>query len=244
MTAAWQTTWEQAIERQRLALVAIVAGLFAMLRIADGDVPERTLPRLRRLAYRILQPAESACRRLIYAAARDLKVTRKAVSPKGQAKRGRQVRPSSSAAKPRAPRLAFPLFDRRKSFSPRKAPRLRAKAPRIAYLGHDPTVAAMRAYYAPPPPAPPAPVDDGLVDARRLTRRLLALQAALGNLPAHAKRLARWRARPVEARRPRAFWPFRPGAPPGHRATPRDEVDYVLRECDWLASKALKLDTS
>ena len=90
-----------------------------------------------------------------------------------------------------------------------------------------------------PPPAPPPvvedKVDDGMVDATNLIRRFLAVVDALQDIPRHAMRLARWRARPVEERHPPRSSPLRTGRPPGFRQRPKHEVDEILKECDWLA---------
>jgi hypothetical protein len=81
--------------------------------------------------------------------------------------------------------------------------------------------------------------DDGMVDARRLGRRLWAAKLALDNLPRQARRLKRWQARRARMAHPKFTSPLRPGLPPGHRKAPRDEVDRVLRECHALARAAL-----
>jgi hypothetical protein len=73
--------WDRAIERNSEALKAIVATLFAML----GDAAAARLPReLHRAALRVLRPAESALRRLIVIAARDLKAEPAPARPKPQ----------------------------------------------------------------------------------------------------------------------------------------------------------------
>ena len=66
--------WARAIERNSEALKGIVAALFAMLGL-DGDVTVARLPHsVHRAVLRVLQPAESALRRLIVIAARGLVV--------------------------------------------------------------------------------------------------------------------------------------------------------------------------
>jgi hypothetical protein len=117
----------------------------------------------------------------------------------------------------------------------------------------------MRGYSAPfslpPPPSPNDPVN-----AARLGLRLAALAAALDDLPAHARRFARWRARRDAAGaqdaqnresrnlphgRPRRLWPLRPGRPPGWRRRPEHEVHEVLNTAHGLAFWALERpDTS
>jgi hypothetical protein len=77
-----------------------------------------------------------------------------------------------------------------------------------------------------------------MTDATRLCRRLQALQAALRDVPAQARRLARWLAR-GEKLRQSGRWarvsPLRSGRPPGHRARNRHPVDEVLKDCHELA---------
>src|SRR5690606_28266510 len=82
------------------------------------------------------------------------------------------------------------------------------------------------------PRQPPMPDDP--VDATRLALRLRAVAKALDDLPAHANRFARWRARRDAARKEQAqrapshqrgvtrrVWPLRPGRPPGWHAAGR-----------------------
>ena len=88
-------------------------------------------------------------------------------------------------------------------------------------------------------------VDDGTVNAGHLIRRLLAITDALQDIPRQAMRLARWRASPIEERRPERWSPLRPGRPPGFRQRAKHEVDEILKECHWLARNAQpQLDTS
>ncbi len=97
-----------------------------------------------------------------------------------------------------------------------------------------------------PPFRPPPPVDDGMVSAHPVCRRLYALQAALGDVPRQAQRLMRWQARREQIRtlRPIFATPLRPGVPPGYRRKPVNEVDHVLKECHALACDAIRTDTS
>jgi hypothetical protein len=87
-------------------------------------------------------------------------------------------------------------------------------------------------------------IDDGMVGAERLGRRLAAIKMALENLPRQVKRLKRWQARRDSMRSPKFRSALRPGLPPGHRKAPGHEVDAVLRECHALAGDALKEDSS
>ncbi len=111
------------------------------------------------------------------------------------------------------------------------------------------------------------------VDATRLTMRLQAIGRALDDLPRHAMRFARWRARLDAATRdlrhafgeqdirhhdagalsaslqpawlPRRLSPLRPGRPPGGQRKPTHEVHAVLADLQHFAQLALqRTDTS
>jgi hypothetical protein len=43
---------------------------------------------------------------------------------------------------------------------------------------------------------------------------------------------------------PKFTSPLRPGPPPGHRRKPKDEIDFVLKECHALARDVLGEDSS
>ena len=237
--------WAFAIERHREPLLRIVVGLFAMIGLTEGGAVERLSKPLYRLVLGILRPAESAVRRLIIVAARDIVVepSPKRAFPawrviagkgKGQGKRG----------------VSFKLFDPRKDFDGGKGRGRRRKGPRVEPRIHvfdfDPRIPLfLRQQPAPaaPPPAP-APEKDDTVNAGPLCRRLFAIIGALEDLPRQAKRLARWQARPVEERRPQLTTPLRIGRPPGFRKRQAHEVDEILAECHWLARNVPQLDTS
>lgn len=213
-------SWTGAIERNREALLRIVAALFALAGLAnDGTMPRH----LRNYLRRILRPAESAVRRLIVLAARGLTIELGPLRPvvPGTALKSRCVKPDTKGGA-----CAFPILDSLKDFRPRR--RYSRWIPRVTWLG-----------LTEPRPLPPAPGPDDPVDARRLVRRLGALKAVLDDLDRHARRLARWQARrdcaPADARR---FVVLRPGFPPGRRKRPVHEVDEVLRECQRLVLMA------
>jgi hypothetical protein len=212
--------WARAIERNRDALTAIVASLFAMNDIATATRIPHTL---HRAVLRILMPAEAAVRRLIVIAARGLVVT---LPPSRPAPQGPVKRGSSSG------RASFRLTDRRKHFDlkPRRSgPRV---VPRIHVYPYDTLV-----------PQPKAPGSSD-IDATRLCRRLQAIKLALDDLPRQARRLARWRRRREKLPGPKFTSPLRPGPAPGKRKKPAHEVDHVLADCHWLAWEAMRLDTS
>ena len=193
--------WNFAIERHRVPLLGIVLALFAELGLTGDGSAERLSRPVYRYALRQLRKAESAVRRLIYVAARNIVIEPGEVRPS----RPRQ-KPSAKAkadgeakveARPKRKRgFLFKLFD-----PPKRLKRLfgrRRKRPKV-----EPHVYSLEAFLRrPPPPAAPAPVeevkiDDGMVDATKLIRRFLALTDALQDIPRQAMRLARWQARPV-----------------------------------------------
>jgi hypothetical protein len=226
--------WQSVVERNREALLRIIAVLIAMA--GPDDERTATLPRhLRNCINRILRPAESAVRRLIVIAARGIEV---AVRPSSE----RKGSPTTSVIlgfNPRThsvgPELIskatnFPLLDPRKRFDFVPRPRRAKTFPRITCIGlSEPT----------PIPDDWLPSPDDEMDAAPVYRRLTALKHALEDLDKQAKRLARWRARRDRGmlRSPR-FSPMRPGWPPGHRKRPSHEVDEILRDLDSLARTA------
>jgi len=168
--------WELAIGRNRAALLRIVAVLFIHAGLDEGGA-ETLSRRAWRAILAVLRPAESALRRLIVAAARDIAVEPPAcpaarppsaierlqaagllvIGPAvdlGLARAWSEPPAATSAARPHLP--AFPLADRPKRFD---------LAPR------------------PFPPSGIAPADgDEPVDAAPLCRRLQALKRAPGAL--------------------------------------------------------------
>jgi hypothetical protein len=226
--------WARAIERNSEALNGIVAALFAMLGLAGTGTAARLPRSVHSAVLRLLQPAESAVRRLVVIAARGLvvKLAPSRPVPAGPIGRGGNSRPS------------FQLFDPRKNFEALRqhSQTIARFAPRIHVFASDPRVAALWA--ARPPVADPAPPPDGLVGAERLSRRLQALKFALEDLPRQARRLARWRVRREKAKSLKFRSPLRPGHPPGYRRKPVHEVDEVLIECHELACDAMRPDTS
>jgi hypothetical protein len=239
--------WGPAIERNRDALLRIVAVLFAYAGLDEGgadEVPRRVWRRILRL----LRPAEAAARRLIVIAARGIEVK----PPKPRPERAptgierlqaagvlifREVnlglarvwQPQSPAvpakSPPRVP--AFPLTDPPRRFDKR------------GWDGHRPF----------PQDGFELADPDEEVSARHLCRRILSLKAALDDLPRHAKRLARREARlnrasgSVQSSNRRRT--LRLGHPPGYRRQACHAVDDVLRECHSLTVSVLKIpDTS
>ena len=225
--------WAAATARNRDALLAIVAALFAMLGLPEGAA-ERIPQAVYRAVLRILTPAESAARRLIVIAARGLVVK---VLPSRPMPKGRIIGKGGKAR-----RVSFQLFDPLRRFSFEPPVRYTKTPPRVWCFGGDPRVAALP-MFQPPEPAP-APAALAGVDGDGLGRRLQALKAALDDLPRQARRLARWRVRRQAAPRSARVSPIRIGRPPGHRRKPDHDVDFVLAECHGLAWDIVQSDTS
>lgn len=227
--------WADAIDRNRQALTAILAALFAMLGFHGGAALRRIPRSVHRAVLRVLRPAESAARRLIVIAARGL------VAKSGPA---RPMPAGHTIGWGGGARPIFQIIDPRKRFMfGRRRTGVRL-IPRVSMLMSDRDPHLVPFWSTPEPPADPAPPpDDGQIDARRLVRRLEALRLALADVPRQARRLARWRARRETAL---GFTPspLRPGRAPGHRREPDHEVDRVLAQCHWLAWEAMKPDTS
>ena len=236
--------WDAAIERNREALKRILATLVAM---AGPVVEGATLPRhLHRAVLRLLRPAEAAARRLVIVAARGMVVTLppprpRKVKPKPHSifvRNGkgtgivlpRGVRPSDilPALAPTRPRsLSLPLLDTLPKWPGSRRPRA-AGIPRIWTPGISEPFRGRR-----------SPLPDDPIDTMRLALRLRALGRALDDLPAHARRFARWRAR-RDAGLIRRTWPLRPGRPPGSRRRPTHEVHEVLKDLHYFAFCALE----
>jgi hypothetical protein len=241
-----QDWWNSAVQRNRDALLRIVAVLFVYAGLDEGGADE--VPRrVGRMILRLLRPAESAARRLIVIAARGITV---------EAPRSRPVKPPTGIEQLQAAGLL--VIHKGINFGLARAPRSEpATEPQIA----EPRIPAF------PLADPPRRFDtrswDGLhpfpqegfafadpdeaVDATRLCRRLRALKRALDDLPGQARRFARWKARRDLASRSlqgakqrfRRSSLLRSGWPPGYRKSNRHEVDGVLRECHSLARHAL-----
>jgi hypothetical protein len=224
--------WALAIERNRTALLSVVAAIIAMIGGRQSNGP--MLRAVRNAALALLRPAESACRRLIVIAARGLFVKPMPPRPFNQ-----PVIAAAGEGRHRTP--AFRLMDRAKRYRPVLVPVVPVGVPRIRSLWRSPFERP-----APPPPPPPVkPAPSAMVDDRHLARRLAALESALANLPRQARRFARWQAKrsaQPHGLRPRS--PLRIGAPPGYRLTRPRDIDDVLKECNLLAHEALRFDTS
>jgi hypothetical protein len=285
--------WTAAVDKNREALKRVLTMLVAMAGMGAGGQfpffpqkdaaasgfsqaeksklsPALTLPRnLHRAIAKLLRPAEAAVRRLIIVAARGLVITLPPLRPR-KSKPLRRLRRTAgrvgSQAETHPPRIpSLPLLDplrmpRRWSGWIGPAGRIARTVPRISSLDDYATLS--------PLPPPPSPHD--LVSAERIALRLQALAAALDDLPGHARRFARWRARSdaalvrereiggtvAQEQRPRdagaktrqagkpvrfhRIWPLKPGRPPGWRPKSTHEVQYVLEVVHGLAQWALE----
>src|SRR5262245_16708315 len=222
--------WAEAIESNRKPLLRIVAALIAMIGLGEGGTIERLSWPLYRAVLRVLRPAESAVRRLIVVAAHGIVVK---LPPARPAPAGLQISGKNGG------RVSFQLFDRRKRFDRVGGRRRRGHRPEprihVFNFGFDPRIPLFRRSEPAQAAPAPAPEPDNTVSAAPLCRRLAAIKLALEDLPRQARRYARWRARPFEARRPRLASTLRPGSPPGLPRKPSHEVHAILTKCHWLA---------
>jgi hypothetical protein len=231
---AWMD-WDLAIERNREPLLRIVAALFAMIGLSEAGAVERLSRPVYRAVLLVLRPAEAAVRRLVIVAARGMVVK---PSPVRSAPAGLSISGTGQG------RVSFQLYDPKRRFDGGNNRRYPVSQPRIRFMdvAFDPRIPLFR--QPQPAPAAPAPKKDDTVNAKPLCRRLAAIKRALEDLPRQARRLARWRARPIEARRPQLATPLRLGAPPGRRSRPTHEVHEILKECHWLARTVPVPETS
>ena len=226
--------WDLAIKRNSKALKGIIEVLFALLGLDGTDAASRIPRSLHSAVLGALRPAESAVRRLIVIAARNVVVE---LAPSRPMLAGKVIGKGGGSRTP-----SFQLFDLLKRAAPLRVRKFTRLVPRIHFFTPDPRVVAL--FPAPRPVVEPPPPPDGRVSATRLHRRLQALKSALDDLPRQAKRLVRLQERQKASPWPKTTLPLRPGHPPGYRRKPIHEVDEVLVKCDWLAWEAMKPDTS
>lgn len=199
--------WNAAIGRNLVALKRVLAPLFGLMAVGG----EKPLPRhLRRFVLGLLRPAEAAARRLVIAAARGMVVE----LPQ------QPCEPRPKSIEPWLRRLGIAVTlssaDFQRAEAARKAAALGPARPRVLNLSlfdpperpsrvqrHTPAHAAQRilslVFGARLPwlPSPPSPDDP--IRAARLMLRLDALGRTLDDLPAQARRFARWKAQRDEA---------------------------------------------
>ena len=222
----------KAIDANKSAIARIVAGLFALLGLTGGSIPGRIPGALHRTILRVLRPAESAVRRLIVIVSKTIKVKTSPARPMPQG----IVRTG-----PGSQRLSFQLFDpRQRIFRPQRQPKTARPQPRISFFGDGDVRTISWGQHS----RNLTPPKDYQANPENLVRRLQAVKAALDNLPLQARRLVRALARRQKSPRLKFKGPLRPGHAPGFRKRPREDIDHVLRECDWLAREAFAPDTS
>lgn len=212
--------WELAIERNREALLRLLAIAVAAAGLVAGGAAQLLARRLRIELLRVLRPAEAAARRLIWLVARGIAL------PTRSARDCPDFIPTGNGTGARLP--AFALLDPLRRPGCSAPPRVAGYGPRIGLIG----------FGLPAISKNPAPSDTDQMDAARLCRRVAALQRALESLPAQAKRLLRWQARRARSAKPGRVSPLRTGRPPGYKERARHGVDVLLRECDDLARMA------
>jgi hypothetical protein len=178
--------WIAAVESKRGPLLVEVLRLFALIGLSEGVTIERISKPLHRQVLAILRTAESAVRRLIIAAARDIVVEprpprpareRPKTSSKDKAKADGEAGSKQKCAR----RPLFSLFDRLNRFARRfKKPRRPEPRIRVMDVGPDPRIPQFLRSQAPAPePVVEKKVDDGMVSTKNLIRRLVAVLDAV-----------------------------------------------------------------
>ena len=264
--------WTAVIAHHRPLLARVVEMLFSMVIGLDEGRMVTTLPRCtRNHIYRILRPAESALRRLIMIAARDVKLddaiknsvvlgleprthsvnsAKAATLKKGRCSSSIEVNLGLAGMGPRlkAEDDAGSSTSRQVSTRPPAFPLIDPLkhfhfGPRRRYSKSVPRITWLDGRDRKPLPAINLPEPGDPVDATRLCRRLVALRNALENLDREAHRLARWKAR-RHAGRVRRLSPMRPGYPPGRRKRRSHEVDEILKDLHSWALYSEETNTS
>ncbi len=233
--------WDNIIERNRERILLAIAPLLAVLGF-DQRRREEVPRHFHRMLISLLRPAESAVRRLIIIAAIGIVVKlRLGASRAFPAGLGARLKMALEKEEERFP--AFPLIDPLKRFAPQdfgwaqewsESWGKEQVLPRISVPGlFDPVF----------PQAVPVPIRDDPIDTASLLRRIRSLKSALDNLPRHARRLARWKAKnelalKAEIQKPGRLSPFRPGLAPGKHRHEEREIDRILGDCHYFARKA------
>ena len=231
--------WDLAIKRNSKALKGIIAVLFALLGL-DGTEAASRIPRsLHSAVLGVLRPAESAVRRLIVIAARNVVVK---LAPSRPMPEDASALPKEVAAGQASP--AFQLFDPRKRFKFARGPRRKSPGSCRASISWE-----MIQRWPPSGQSPSL----WLSPRRRPMGWPVPRASTAGSRPSSSP-LRTFPARPGASSacrkggRPRLstseLTPLRPGRPPGYRRKPIHEVDEILADCDFLAWEAMKPDTS
>ena len=274
MYSAEGIDWNAVVDRNRRLLTRVVEMLFSLVTGLDEGKAVTTLPRRTRdYIHRILRPAESALRRLIVIAARDMKLDDATKSSVILGLDPETSEAPSSLARTQSVNLAQAAIPQTGTITinlglagvgPRPKPKHETPrqtatrppvfplidplkrfdfGPRRRYGKTFPRITWLDGRDPTPLPEIKLAEPDDLVDATRLCRRLIALKQALENLDKEARRLARWKAR-RDAGQTRRHSPMRPGYPPGRRKRPRYEIDELLKELHSWAHYSEETNTS
>jgi len=219
--------WDLAIANNRKALAKVLAEILALLGIVAGGVLEHLPNELYAKANRLLRPAESALRRLIYIASRRIVVKPSILQramPQGLFK-----------ARGQSKRSAFQLYDPRPHYEFIKT--------------EDPLFRIVQTYASNPfnlfdPMYLPRQDPVKIINAARFCRRIAAMAYALDHIPQQARRLLKMQMRRAAQNPPNQISVLRPGRPPGHQERRRLPVDFILRECDQLSWDSYAPNTS
>ena len=228
------------VERYRLVLLRLLAGLFVMAGLQPGTAVVESLPRgVKYAILRVLRQAESATRRLVMAEAAKLDAVEYVPPPK----REKPAAQRSGGKKTRAPRMPlFRLIDPRRFLEElhpnrkaRRAAKKKSREPKLLFriAGFD-----GQPDYEEWSEGAPEPSEDDLLTATAISHRMQALHHALSDLPKQAQRMVREIAKRKAAQAgPKSVPPLRFGPPPGHRKRHIHAVDAVLAACHWLATR-------
>jgi hypothetical protein len=121
--------WARAIERNSEALKGIIEVLFALLGLGGADAASRIPRSLHSAVLGVLRPAESAMRRLIVIAARNVVVKLAASRPMPE---GRKIGRGVGSRPP-----SFQLFDPQKRLKPVRAMKFTRIVPRIHVFPYE-----------------------------------------------------------------------------------------------------------
>jgi len=237
----WST--ERKAEFYRRALLRLVVGLYALAEVVpEGDGQTFVTRRVRNGIFRVLRPAESAARRLIFNETRRMEEVAY-VPPPARDKSKRTGTGQTGSGKKRGRRKPrFRLIDPRK-FLAELYPNRRTRRRRAAGKpSTEPKLLARIAGFDGQPdcaiwsePQPEVSPDDP-VDATRMLRRMEALKLALEDVPTQAQRMLREIAkRKAAPPGPASVPPLRYGLPPGFCKRGDHEVFEILSECHKLA---------
>ncbi len=162
------------IERWRLPLLSEVLKLCAEIGLTEGGSVERIAKPLHRHVLRILRTAESAARRLIIAAARDIVVEpgepRPPANPRAKSPGKDKAKTGGEGKAKRKRGFLFNLFDSLKRQGRRFKKKRRGPEPHVHSI--ESFLKQKKAEIAAAQAKQQQVVDDGMVSAKNLVRRL------------------------------------------------------------------------